>query len=145
MPAPPALTSKARILVALVLAIGSATMFVAAFSGLTGDDGEVGEPSPDTSTEPTVLGEVVDGTSTTLPDAPPASPVSFTIADDGPTSTSGPSSGGTAPPTTAVPPDTSPTIGPPVSITAPPRSTTTTASTTTTEPTTSTTSTTTTD
>jgi serine/threonine-protein kinase len=122
----------AHIVIALALAAATALTVLALLSGEAGDDrsGVLGAPTTEDTTDPTVLGEVVE--STTLPEAPPASAVGFDT-----TSTAGSSGSGpvvTAPPPPPPPPPTTPppTLGPPTSVVRP--TTTTTAPTTSTTP-----------
>ena len=112
----------------LALSVGVAILAFVALDGQTDDGTTLIRPVGDTSTEASVLGEVIERT--TLPAAPPASPATVPSTDGSPTPSPSPrSSGGRPPPTTAGP---GPTLLPPVSITAPPSTTTTTAPTTTT-------------
>ena len=129
--------SKARPIGVLAVALGVGLSVLVIFDrGGDDDDAALVRDAASHSTAPTVLGEVVEG-STTLPAAPPASPATFATATDAAPSDG---TGATSPAPTQPPGTTSPTILPPVSITSPdpPRTTTTTEPTTTTEATTTT-------
>jgi hypothetical protein len=140
--------SKARPFGILAVALGVGLLVLVVFDQ-NGDDDDAAlvRDEAEQTTDPTVLGEVIER-STTLPAAAPAIPATFAVDSDS-GSGSGAGEGGPTGPTSTQPPDTTnPTLIPPTSITSPnpPRTTTTTAPTTTTtdgptttEPTTTTT------
>ena len=129
----------------LAIALGVGLLAFVVTSDEVDDGGSSDLATP--TTDATVLGEVIEGT--TLPDAPPASAVGFTTtteqgAGDAVAGGSGGGGGGTTDPTIGPPvsfDNPTPTIGPPTSIVRP--TTTTTAPTTTAPTTTSSTTTTT--
>lgn len=117
--------SKTRPVGVLAVALGVLVLVLAAFDGRASDDAvTLARPATDAPTEPTVLGEVIER-STTLP----ASSATLALTADDPAAAS--TTGG-SPSTDRPGASTSPTLGPPVSITSPspPRTTPTTAPTT---------------
>src|SRR5688572_390694 len=90
--------SKARALGVLAVAIGIGLLVLVVFEQRS-DDGEVTQvrPAAELTSEPTVLGEVVEGSST-LAVAPPASPATFPAPSESDDDDDG-STGGTSSPT----------------------------------------------